>query len=44
MLPGHVDTYLRDKKTHKIPKKNQQPITQEIQRLLGLVIDQLYLN
>jgi hypothetical protein len=44
VLPGHIDTYLKDTKTHKIPKQDRQAITQEIQRLLGLVTDRLVLN
>jgi hypothetical protein len=44
VLPGYINAYLRDEKTYKIPKKDRQPITQEVQKLLGLVIDRLYLN
>jgi hypothetical protein len=44
VLPGHINAYLRDEKTHKMPKKDRQPITQEVQRLPGLVTDRLYLN
>jgi hypothetical protein len=44
VLPGNVDTHLKDADTHNMRKENREHIVEEIQQIRGLIQHKLELN
>ena len=44
VLPGSIDTHLREKKTHNMPKGDRVRIVQEVQNIQGLILERYELN
>ena len=44
VLPGSVDTHLREKKTHNMPKGDRARVVQEVQNIQGLILERHKLN
>jgi hypothetical protein len=44
VLPSNINTHLRDKNMHNMPKESRGLVVQEIQKIQGLIISRADLN